>query len=80
MSETTADTYIEVEFNSQIITLLIKDEPKYSPLDVFFQNKEGAQQVITFFKERSDNFTITDNSYESIQRPTKFRKSSICKV
>ena len=63
--ETTTDTYIEVVYNSKTTTLLIEDELKYAPLDVFFQNKEGAEQVITFFKERKDSISITDEQFES---------------
>lgn len=67
LSETTTDTYVEIDFVGNITTLLVKDECKYSPLDVFIQNKEGGQQVLTFFKERTDNLNVTDNSYESFR-------------
>jgi len=65
VDETTTDTYIEVIYNGQTTTLLIQDECKYTPIDIFFQNKEGAEQVITFFKERKDSITITDEEFES---------------
>lgn len=53
VSETTEDEYIEIDYNNTTITLFIKEEFKYTPLDVHFINKEGAQQVITFFKEQT---------------------------
>src|SRR5690606_27211440 len=37
------------------IVLLVTDEWKYSPIQILFQNKLGACEVITFFKERSSN-------------------------
>ncbi len=63
--ETTTDTYIEVIYNGETTTLLIQDECKYTPVDIFFQNKEGAEQVLTFFKERKDSISITDEVFES---------------
>jgi hypothetical protein len=63
--ETTTDNYIEVVFNGQTTTLLIQDEPKYSPIDIFFQNKEGAEQVLTFFKEQKSELSITSSEFES---------------
>ncbi len=38
-NETTTDTYIEVVYNGQTTTLLLQDECKYTPIDIFFQNK-----------------------------------------
>tara|TARA_R110000803_G_scaffold69058_3_gene131252 strand:+ start:8663 stop:9733 length:1071 start_codon:yes stop_codon:yes gene_type:complete len=67
LSETTTDTYVEIGFNGITTTLLIQDELKYTPLDILFQNKEGGQQFLTFFKERTDELTVTDNSYESFR-------------
>ena len=64
-TETTTDSYIEVVFNGQTTTLLIQDEPKYTPIDIFFQNKEGAEQVLTFFKEQKNSLSITSSEFES---------------
>jgi len=64
-NETTTDTYIEVVFNGQTTTLLLQDEPKYAPIDIFFQNKEGAEQVLTFFKEQKNGLSITSSEFES---------------
>lgn len=63
-SETITDEYIEVTYNSEIITLYIYDEYKYNPIDLHFINKEGHQQVVTFFKERKDSIEVNGDSFQ----------------
>lgn len=65
LSETITDEYVEIVFNSEIITLLIQDECRYIPLDIAFQNKEGALQFITFFKAKTDSLTISNEEFET---------------
>lgn len=66
LSQTTTDTYIVVTFNGlEAVTLLIKDEVKYTPLDIFFQNKDGFQQTLTFFKEQTSSIDVMDSQFES---------------
>ena len=65
VAETETDEYIEITFNGELITLDIIDECRYNPIDIHFFNKEGAQQSLTFFKERADKMTVTKKSYES---------------
>lgn len=65
LSETTTDTYVEVVFNSVTVTLLIQDEYKYTPMDIFFINKEGFQQSMTFFKEKNTGLTVSNSQFES---------------
>ena len=65
LSETTTDTYIEVIYNGVTTTLNIVDECKYTPIDIVFVNKHGTQQVLPFFKDKTDSLKITDESYES---------------
>jgi hypothetical protein len=60
------DDYIEVVVGARTITLVIVDEYKYSPVDVYFLNKEGVQQTLTFFKQRKDSMSVTRENYESI--------------
>ena len=67
VSDATTDTYIELVYNGVTTTLNVLDECKYDPIDIVFFNKEGAEQVLTFFKERSDSLKIKDDSYESSQ-------------
>jgi hypothetical protein len=65
LDETTTDTYVEVVYNTVTTTLLITEECKYTPVDIFFQNKEGHEQVLTFFKERKDSLSVSNEQYES---------------
>jgi hypothetical protein len=64
-SEAPTDNYIEVVYNGETVTLYLTDECRYTPLDIFFQNKEGAEQVITFFKAKKESMTVTDEVFES---------------
>ena len=59
------EEYIEVTYNSEVITLLLTEECRYTPLDVYFINKEGAQQTITFFKKRTDSLSVSSEDFES---------------
>jgi hypothetical protein len=65
LSETTTDEYVEVVFNGVTITLLIEDECRYTPLDIAFQNKEGALQILPFFKAKTESLTITSEEFEA---------------
>ena len=64
-SEAPTDEYVEVVYNSETITLYLTDECRYDPIDIAFQNKEGALQIITFFKAKKDSMTVTDETFES---------------
>lgn len=64
-SEATTDDYIEVLYNSITTTYRIIDECKYTPLNIFFFNKHGAQQSLTFFKQHSETLSINSEEYES---------------
>src|SRR4030042_2114580 len=65
IADATTDEFIVVDINGTEIELTIQDECRYTPLDIFFLNKEGAQQIITFFKARTDNLSVTKETYES---------------
>jgi hypothetical protein len=64
VAEATTDTYIEIVFNGITTTLLITDECRYTPIDICFQNKEGALQFMTFFKARTDSLSVTNEEFE----------------
>lgn len=64
VSEAITDTYIEIVYNGVTKTLLITDECRYTPQDIAFQNKEGAIQILTFFKAKRDNISIESEKYE----------------
>ena len=65
VADATTDKYIEVVYNGVTKTYYIEDECIYEPIDIFFLNKEGAQQSLTFFKERSDDMSVSSSEYES---------------
>jgi hypothetical protein len=65
VSEALTDDYIEITYNDEVITLLITDECRYTPIDIFFQNKEGALQTLTFFKAKSESLTVTNEEFET---------------
>jgi len=64
-SEVSQDTYIEVTYNGVTVTLYVTDECKYTPVDIAFQNKYGALQILTFFKQRKDSIAVTSEVFES---------------
>jgi hypothetical protein len=66
ISEFSADEYIEIYKDDVLInTLLITDEPRYTPIDAVFLNKEGQHQSVTLFKEKTDKLKVERESYES---------------
>ena len=57
--------YITIEYNGvKVYTLLLQDEPRYSPANIFYKNKEGELSSVTFFKKRLESMTITNEVYE----------------
>ena len=66
LSETTSDKFVNINIDGEyVFDLLIEDECRYDPLDVFFINKYGVEQVVTFFKERRDGMNVTRQEFES---------------
>lgn len=65
VSEAPNEDYIEVVYNGQTITLLITEECRFTPYDINFINKDGEQQVLTMFKKRTDNISVTSEDFES---------------
>jgi len=61
----TTDEYIEVTYNSETITLLITDECRYTPIDIAFQNKEGALCILPFFKAKSESLSVTREEFQT---------------
>jgi len=59
------DTHIEIVFNGETITLFLTEECRFTPIDIFFINKEGSEQVITFFKKKTDSMTTNSEVFES---------------
>lgn len=59
------DEVVEVIYNDVVTTLFITDECRYSPIDIAFQNKEGALQFITFFKAKTESLSVTSEEFQT---------------
>jgi len=64
VSQALTDEFIAIDFFWQLVTLLITEECRYIPQDINFINKNGAQQVLTFFKAKTETLSITSETYE----------------
>ena len=76
VSEALPDTSIEITYNDDVITLLIEEECKNTPVDIAFINKDGQLQLMTFFKKRTDKMSITKEGYERNEL-RQFRKFNV---
>jgi len=65
LAEALTDEFVEITYNGITTTLLITDECRYTPMDIAFQNKEGALQTLTFFKAKTESMTVTSEMFES---------------
>lgn len=71
LNDTIGDTYVIIQYtdgdsNVSAETVLdIVDEAKYNPMNVVFQNKDGAAQMFTFFKRQDEEMNVTDNHFET---------------
>jgi len=86
------DEYIEVTYNDETITLLLTDECRYTPIDIAFQNKEGALCILPFFKAKTESMNVESEEFQTdrgqsiegnhqyvrynVQARTKFRVNS----
>lgn len=59
------DEYIEVTYNGETIRIDLINECRYTPAEIHFQNKEGAEQVLTFYKARTNSLSVNSEEYES---------------
>jgi len=59
------DEVVEVIYNDVVTTLLVTDECRYAPIDIAFQNKEGALQFITFFKAKTESLNVTSEEFQT---------------
>lgn len=64
-SEFLNDDYFIVDYNNESIRIDVVDECRYTPLQVHFINKEGAQQVIPFYKAQTESMSVTSEMFES---------------
>jgi len=77
------DTYIEVVYDSITITIDVVDECRYDPIPISFRNKQGVEQIITFFKAKTTNLSTTKSEYKNyidfvynVNGKTKFKVNS----
>jgi len=66
------EDYIEVVYNGETITLLITDECRYTPKDIHYINKDGAQQVFTFFKASTEDINVSSDEFETDKQPVNY--------
>lgn len=59
------DEYLEIVYNSETITVYLTEECRYTPVEIHFINKDGAQQVLTFYKSRKDELKTDRETFES---------------
>jgi hypothetical protein len=59
------DEYIEIEYNSETITVYFEEECRYTPVEIHFINQYGSQQTLTFYKARQDTLKTKRETYES---------------
>ena len=64
-SETTFDTSIEIDVDDVIYELIIKDELRYTPIDIWYHNKYGQLYSLTFFKDKTESLKVESENYES---------------
>ena len=56
---------VSLTYEGVSTTLVIEEECKYTPMSIMFQNKDGALQSFTFFKEQVESMTVTDELFET---------------
>lgn len=56
---------ITVEYNGETVVLNLITECRYTPVQVHFINKHGAEQIMHFFKAKTDSIDIKSETFES---------------
>jgi len=65
-SEIGNDTSIQIKKDTVLVSeLVIKEELKYTPIDIYFINKFGQLYCLTFFKKIINNLSVNNESFES---------------
>ena len=63
-NDLSSDTEITITYNSESYLIEVIDECRYNPIDIFFVNKEGQLQSLTFFKERTESTKSQKETYQ----------------
>jgi len=59
------ENWINVNYDGVDFVAYIRDECLYTPIEVQFINRYGANQTITFFKQKRDSISVMGSMYES---------------
>lgn len=67
VSDATTDTEITLTLkpSDTVFTYEIIDECKFNPMQVVFLNKYGVYDMITMFRKRTDELTVTNESFKN---------------
>ena len=64
-SECTQDTSIQIDYDGVIYELILKEELRYNPIDIWYLNKYGQLYSLTFFKDKTESLKVESEQYES---------------
>ena len=65
-SQVTTDKSILISKNNEPFKeLILKDEFRYNPVDIFFVNKYGQLDTLVFFKDKVETLKVTNQEYQS---------------
>lgn len=64
-SECILDTSIQICVEGVIYELILKEELRHDPLDVWYINKYGQLYSLTFFREKTETLKVESDKYES---------------
>jgi hypothetical protein len=64
-SECINDTSIQIDYEGVIYELILKEELRYNPIDIWYLNKYGQLYSLTFFKDKTESLKVENEMYES---------------
>ena len=65
LNQVSSDTFVEIKWAGETTVLDITDECKYDPIHMQFQNKDGAIQSFTFFKDSKESMSVTSDQFQT---------------
>jgi hypothetical protein len=57
-SDITNDEYVEVEAKGKKYTIVLREECRLKPYDIYFLNKSGAYQIFTMYGRKNDTTKV----------------------
>lgn len=64
-SDCRLDSSVQITVEGVVYELIIKEELRYTPIDVRYLNKYGQLYSVTFFKEKIESLNVESESYEN---------------